>query len=162
MIIATNLEHLNDLPKPSVKGGWNRTVYLSDDFACDGSILVIGKLKATDRANVERYTKLDPAKYGRDRNEAEIAGIIAHELRNLDDLEKVEFLGCAGTLALLRHAHYKLDPNQINFTVPAARLSYALRLTDADNLKRRPGQGYNSLLLYRGDVLVGIIGVVMG
>src|SRR5512137_379482 len=103
MIIATNLENLNDLPRPSARTGWQRTVYLSNDMACDGSILVIGKLKASDRANIERHGNLDAEKYGRDRSEVEIAGVIAHETRNLTDLEAVEFLGCASGLAFLKH-----------------------------------------------------------
>ena len=160
MIIATNLEHLDPLPKPSVKDGWGRTVHLGDKWACDGAVLVLAdRITKRDRAYIANHAKLPKSKVAMSDPDAErLDRLVAGELADPKGLTAVEFLGCASELAFLRYAvpDYFLEKE---FTVPAAKLAYAVHLTKADTMKR--GNRRHPLLLYRGTTFVGMVHVPM-
>jgi len=160
MIIATNLEHLDPLPKPSVKDGWGRTVHLGDKWACDGATLVLAdRITARDRTYIANHAKLPKSKMAMSDPDAErLDRLVAGELADPGGLTVVEFLGCASESAFLRYAvpDYFLEKE---FTVPAAKLAYAVHLTKADTLRR--GNRRHPLLLYRGTLFVGMVHVPM-
>lgn len=164
MLRATNPEQLNELPKPSIRTGWNKTTaYAGADYLTDGRTLVLAAgVTAKDCCAIERRLE-----GGRDRARL-VEQIFTDQLQavKVNGSLPVKFLGCAADQALLKCLLPSDEPAlpwQRQAMLESARLAYAVHLTKATDLRKIPGRRWqNMLMLYRNDELVGIVYVDWG